>query len=134
MPHQESRAMSDIVKRWSLGLYAPGNYHCICSECSQQFVGDKRAIQCLTCAAEKAAARIAQFEAENASLASWQCEFTDGKTGLVYGEGGSTYCAMAKRVQKLEAMLREVMEQCPEHVPYGLKNQIRAVLGVSDDQ
>ena len=77
----------------------------------------------------QAADRIAQLEGENASLASWQCEFTDGKTGLVYGEGGSTYCAMAKRVQKLEAMLREVMEQCPEHVPYGLKNQIRATLG-----
>lgn len=56
----------------------------------------------------EAADRIAQLEAENASLASWQCEFTDGKTGLVYGEGGSTYCAMAKRVQKLEAALREL--------------------------
>ena len=37
-------------------------------------------------------------------------------------------------IEQLEAMLREVMEQCPEHLPYGLKNQIRAVLGVSDDQ
>ena len=60
--------------------------------------------------ADTAAARIEQLEAENASLASWQCEFTDGKTGLVYGEGGSTYCAMAKRVQKLEAALRAVMD------------------------
>jgi hypothetical protein len=58
----------------------------------------------------QAADRIAQLEGENASLASWQCEFTDGKTGLVYGEGGSTYCAMAKRVQKLEAALRAVMD------------------------
>jgi hypothetical protein len=58
----------------------------------------------------QAADRIAQLEGENASLASWQCEFTDGKTGLVYGEGGSTYCAMAKRVKQLEAALRGVVE------------------------
>ena len=60
----------------------------------------------------EAAARIEQLEGENASLASWQCEFTDGKTGLVYGEGGSTYCAMAKRVQKLEAALRPLACTC----------------------
>ena len=35
----------------------------------------------------------------------------------------------AARIEQLEAALREVMEQCPEHVPYGLKNQIRATLG-----
>lgn len=34
----------------------------------------------------------------------------------------------AARIAQLEAALREVMEQCPEHVPYGLKNQIRAAL------
>lgn len=56
----------------------------------------------------EAADEIERLRAENASLASWQCEFTDGKTGLVYGEGGGTYCAMAKRVQKLEAALREI--------------------------
>lgn len=55
--------MNDLVKRWSLGLYAPGNYHCLCSECRQEFIGDKRAIQCLPCAAEKAAARIEKLEA-----------------------------------------------------------------------
>lgn len=33
------------------------------------------------------------------------------------------------RIAQLEAALREVMDQCPEHVPYGLKNQIRALLG-----
>ena len=51
----------------------------------------------------EAAARIEQLEAENASLATWQCEFTDGKTGLVYGQGGTTFCIMAKRMQQLEA-------------------------------
>jgi hypothetical protein len=55
--------------------------------------------------------RIAQLEAENASLASWQCEFTDGKTGLVYGEGGSTYCAMAKRVKELEGQHKGLVLQ-----------------------
>ena len=33
------------------------------------------------------------------------------------------------RIAQLKAALREVMEQCPEHVPYGLANQIRIALG-----
>ena len=44
---------------------------------------------------------IERLQTENASLASWQCQFTDGKTGLVYGEGGGTYCAMARKVERL---------------------------------
>jgi hypothetical protein len=63
-----------------------------------------------------AAARIEQLEGENASLASWQCEFTDGKTGLVYGDGGSTYCAMAKRVQQLEANKSEQVLELKYHI------------------
>jgi hypothetical protein len=53
-------------------------------------------------------ARVAELETENASLASWQCEFTDGKTGLVCAEGGGTYCAMARRVAELEAALVDI--------------------------
>ena len=34
----------------------------------------------------------------------------------------------ADRIEQLEAALREVMEQCPEHVPYGLAKQIRALV------
>ena len=52
---------------------------------------------------ENAQDEIARLTAENFSLASWQCEFTDGKTGLVSSEGGSTYCAMAKRVEAFRA-------------------------------
>ena len=59
---------------------------------------------------EQAAAEIERLRAENTSLASWQCEFTDGKTGLVYGEGGSTYCAMAKEVERLRAALDEQVQ------------------------
>ena len=55
---------------------------------------------------DEAADRIEQLEAENASLATWQCEFTDGKTGLVYGQGGTTFCIMAKRMQQLEAEVK----------------------------
>jgi hypothetical protein len=51
----------------------------------------------------EAAAEIERLRAENASLSSWQCEFTDGKTGLVYSEGGGTYCAMAKKLATLRA-------------------------------
>ena len=34
----------------------------------------------------------------------------------------------AARIERLEKLLQEIMEQCPEHVPHGLKNQIRAAL------
>lgn len=57
----------------------------------------------------RAADEIERLRAENFSLAAWQCEFTDGKTGLVAGEGGSTYCAMAKENASLLAANRDVM-------------------------
>lgn len=44
-----------------------------------------------------------RLRAENFSLAAWQCEFTDGKTGLVAHEHGGTYCAMAKENERLRA-------------------------------
>lgn len=51
---------------------------------------------------------IARLRAENFSLASWQCEFTDGKTGLVGDEHGNQYCAMAKRVEALTAEIERL--------------------------
>ncbi len=45
------------------------------------------------------------LRAENFSLAAWQCEFTDGKTGLVAHEHGGTYCAMAKENERLRNAL-----------------------------
>lgn len=44
---------------------------------------------------------VKRLHDENFSLAAWQCESTDGKTGLVASEGGNTYCAMAKEVERL---------------------------------
>jgi hypothetical protein len=58
----------------------------------------------------------ARLRAENFSLAAWQCEFTDGKTGLVAGEGGSTYCAMAKRVERLRTTLEEIATAKPQQI------------------
>jgi hypothetical protein len=40
--------------------------------------------------------RVAELEAENALLASWQCIHTDGKTGIVCDEYGNQYCAKDK--------------------------------------
>ena len=48
-------------------------------------------------------AEITTLRAENFSLASWQCVYTDGKTGLVLDEHGNQYCAMAKMVEALRA-------------------------------
>jgi hypothetical protein len=38
---------------WPLGGYAPGNYTCKCVRCGNQFEGDKRAYECLECAARQ---------------------------------------------------------------------------------
>lgn len=48
-------ATADSITRWTLHGYAPGDYHCHCFVCGQAFVGDKRATNCLTCAAKMAA-------------------------------------------------------------------------------
>lgn len=41
---------------------------------------------------------------------------------------GCACAEAAARIERLEKLLQEIMEQCPEHVPHGLKNQIRAAL------
>jgi hypothetical protein len=33
-----------------IGGFAPGRYHCKCTECKRFFIGDKRACMCLGCA------------------------------------------------------------------------------------
>lgn len=37
-------------KKYPIGGYAPGNYMCKCSICKTQFQGDKKAVQCESCA------------------------------------------------------------------------------------
>jgi hypothetical protein len=39
-----------MEKKYPIGGYAPGNYHCLCATCELWFDGDKRATQCETCA------------------------------------------------------------------------------------
>jgi hypothetical protein len=40
----------DEPKQYPIGGYAPGNYHCNCTTCKTTFQGDKRAVQCESCA------------------------------------------------------------------------------------
>jgi hypothetical protein len=35
------------------GGWAPGKYFCLCVHCKQEFIGDKRALSCATCAYAK---------------------------------------------------------------------------------
>lgn len=44
-------------------------------------------------AAHRGAAEIYRLQKENAELASWQCIYTDGKTGLTSDEYGNQSCA-----------------------------------------
>jgi hypothetical protein len=37
-------------RKWPLAGYAPGGYTCKCRQCGREFIGDKRASNCLPCA------------------------------------------------------------------------------------
>ena len=37
-------------KKYPIGGFAPGNYTCKCVSCKENFMGDKRAVQCEDCA------------------------------------------------------------------------------------
>ena len=37
-------------KKYPVGGFAPGNYTCKCVSCKENFMGDKRAVQCENCA------------------------------------------------------------------------------------
>jgi len=45
---------------------------------------------------------IKQLEKENAALASWQCPFTSGRTGLFYDDFGHQFCAKELELRKLK--------------------------------
>lgn len=49
--------------------YAKGNYFCTCHKCKSQFIGDKRAVTCASCAIEPALKRIKEMEKE---LSDWK--------------------------------------------------------------
>ena len=51
-----------------IGLYADGTYFCKCVACSETFLGDKRAIHCLRCAAKLLEAQLATAKAQNQSF------------------------------------------------------------------
>lgn len=42
--------MVEKKKTWPVGGYAPGGYSCRCRDCQTEFIGDKRATQCVECA------------------------------------------------------------------------------------
>lgn len=52
-----ARAAVESIKRMKpaddrspKGGWAPGGYMCLCSECDEHFIGDKRAYKCADCA------------------------------------------------------------------------------------
>jgi predicted nucleic acid-binding Zn-ribbon protein len=63
-PHPLAEAEGLEVAAWPLAGYAPGSYMCLCATCGEQFMGDKRAVQCLTCAARSVNTHIKNLQAE----------------------------------------------------------------------
>jgi|SRR5882672_1065128 len=50
---QDSEQQGGRAKPWPLMFYAPGEYFCNCPGCGEVFQGDKRAVECLPCAAAR---------------------------------------------------------------------------------
>lgn len=78
----------------------------------------------------QAADRIEQLEAENFALASWQCVFTDGRTGIVCDENGNQFCqqALALTQSRAEtAAAYEVAAKAVERQGHSLGDEIRAL-------
>lgn len=62
------------IEAWPLNGYAPGKYSCKCYQCGEDFIGAKRAIQCLECAVKRAKhALTAAEQAEPAPAAEPFC-------------------------------------------------------------
>jgi hypothetical protein len=49
-------------RKYPIGGFAPGNYMCECVTCKHDFFGDKRAVQCETCAVEMVTVKIVETE------------------------------------------------------------------------
>ena len=49
-------------RKYPIGGFAPGNYMCECVTCKHDFFGDKRAVQCETCAVEMVTFKIVETE------------------------------------------------------------------------
>ena len=58
-----SKSWLDMVQdiRPQRGGWAPGGYICNCSQCGEDFIGDKRAVTCSSCAYEDSKNIAAMF-------------------------------------------------------------------------
>ena len=72
-------------KKYPIGGYAPGNYHCTCCICGNKFTGDKRAVQCEPCAVEAIKEILRPYEHPSG------CEWVKARDFKF--EVGISYCA-----------------------------------------
>ena len=71
---------------YPIGGFAPGFYHCNCVTCKHNFIGDKRATQCETCAMEMVTTKITEnnkggYEIDRDYLQGFIDQFGDGPLG-----------------------------------------------------
>jgi hypothetical protein len=59
-------------KQYPIGGYAPGFYSCTCVTCEQSFMGDKRAVQCESCAIETTQESMQEVPEKTKGLVYWK--------------------------------------------------------------
>jgi hypothetical protein len=67
----ESARDNKPEKKYPIGGYAPGNYHNRCCTCERSFFGDKRAVQCESCAVESLREILRPYDQATPQGAVW---------------------------------------------------------------
>jgi hypothetical protein len=73
--------------KYPIGGYAPGNYMCNCVTCKSTFQGDKRAVQCETCAIEMVNTKITVNNKETVNHPILIIRNDDNEEFIHLGEG-----------------------------------------------
>lgn len=74
-----------------IGAFAPGGYICNCTKCGAHFMGDKRAVECLSCVFDSLVAAQSAWQAERAEMVAALTEIADlvRRTPVGAGDGGT---------------------------------------------
>ena len=96
-----------------IGLYADGGYQGRCKHCNQLFVGDKRAIHCLRCAAEICQSQLAEAKKQLLDYEQTEAAICPEDVGIVeYVKSIKSQLATAgKAIDFLNKENKELKEQ-----------------------
>ena len=114
------------IKRegFRLGGYATGNYTDMCILCGSQFIGDKRAINCLECAARYASELIDKLHIQIANLEETMALTALKSAGFQHFSKGSVVVPEKPTYKMIEAS-NKAMKIFIETLPNEIRKNFR---------